>query len=93
MTSLSTLLEGAGIEEQLHALARHELAGLVLPAQALLAAAEFGAPLEVAQRRQSDRRRSFALDAGVAERAHALHLDHHAVAGHERARRPTGCRS
>ena len=44
---LVDLLEGAGIEQQVDALARRQLAGLVLPAEALLAAAELGAALEV----------------------------------------------
>ena len=44
---LVDLLEGAGIEEPLHALARGQLALLVLLAQPLFAAAELGEPLEV----------------------------------------------
>ena len=48
---LVDFLERAGVEEQLHALARHELARLVLPAQPVLAAAQFRPALELPQRR------------------------------------------
>ena len=44
---LVDLLEGAGIEEQIDSLPRGQLAGLVLPAQALFAAAQLRAALEV----------------------------------------------
>jgi hypothetical protein len=44
---LVRLLERAGIEEQIDALARRELAGLVLPAQPVLAAPTLGAALEL----------------------------------------------
>jgi len=47
---LVDFLERARVEEQFQPLAGHEFADLVLPAQALLAAAELGAPLAVAQR-------------------------------------------
>ena len=46
---LVELLEGAGVEQQLDALARRQLAGLALPAQPLLAAAELGAPVEIGE--------------------------------------------
>ena len=44
---LVDFLEGAGIEQQLDPLARRQLAGLVLALEALLAAAQFGAALEI----------------------------------------------
>ena len=50
---LVELLERAGIEQQLDPLARGQLAGVVLALEALLAAAELGAPLEVGE--MSDR--------------------------------------
>ena len=46
---LIELFERAGIEQQLDALARRELAGRVLPVEALLAAAELGAALEIVE--------------------------------------------
>ena len=46
---LVELLERARVEQGLHALARRQLAGVVLALQPLLAAAEFRAPLEVRQ--------------------------------------------
>ena len=46
VTSLSTSSKRAGIEEQVDALARGQLAGLVLAAR-VLAAAELGAALEL----------------------------------------------
>ena len=49
---LVDLLEGAGIEQQLDPLARRQLAGVVMAFQALRAAAEFGAALEIGQRIQ-----------------------------------------
>ena len=44
---LVDLLEGAGVEQQLDALARGQLAGVALPAQPLLAAAQLGPALKV----------------------------------------------
>ena len=46
---LVELLERARIEQQIDPLARRQLAGLVLAAQALFAAAQLGAPLEIGQ--------------------------------------------
>ena len=46
VTSLSTSSKVPGIEQQIDALARRQLAGVVLPATADLAAAELGAPFE-----------------------------------------------
>ena len=46
---LVDLLERAGVEQQVDALARRQLAGLVLAAQALLAAAQLGEALEVGE--------------------------------------------
>ena len=43
------LVEGAGIEQQRDALARGELAGLVLTAKPILAAAELGATEQLAE--------------------------------------------
>ena len=53
-------LEGAGIEQQLHALAGDELAGLVLAAQPLLAAAQLRQPFE--------RVRACAMGSGITPR-------------------------
>ena len=47
VTSLSTSSKRAGIEQQIDALARRQLAGVVLAAEALLAAAQLGAALEL----------------------------------------------
>ena len=81
---LVDLLERARVEQQLHALARRQLAGLVLAAQrAPRRRPVRRQPLEVLELRHRVAH-SASLDAGVAERADALHLDHHAVAGHER---------
>ena len=44
---LVDLLEGPGIEQQIDALARGQLAGFVLPAEAILAAAQFRAALQL----------------------------------------------
>ena len=44
---LVDLLEGAGVEQQIDALARRQLAGVVLAAQAVLSAAELGPALQV----------------------------------------------
>ena len=49
---LVELLEGARVEQQRHALARGELAGLVLPREAVFPAAELREPLELGQLRQ-----------------------------------------
>ena len=49
VTSLSTLFERSGIEEQFHALARGELARAMLALETICAAAELGAPLEFAE--------------------------------------------
>ena len=42
-------LEAAWIEQQLDAFARGELAGVVLPAPTILAAAQFGTALQIGQ--------------------------------------------
>ena len=47
VTSLSISSKVPGIEQQVDALARGQLAGVVLLAEAVFAAAELGAPLEV----------------------------------------------
>ena len=47
VTSLSSSTKRAGVEQQVDALARGQLAGLVLLLDALLAAAELGAAFEV----------------------------------------------
>ena len=60
---LVDLLERAGIEQQVDALARRELAGVVLPLQPLLAAAQLGAPLEVLEMRRADPSACYALAA------------------------------
>ena len=44
---LVDLLEGAGVEQQIDALARRQLAGVVLPLHPIGAAAELGAALEL----------------------------------------------
>ena len=49
---LVDLVEGARIEEQVDALARRELPGVVLPFQAIIAAAALGAALEVREVRK-----------------------------------------
>ena len=46
---LVDLLEGAGIEQQLDALARRQLAGVVMALQALFAAAQLGAAFEIGE--------------------------------------------
>ena len=46
---LVELFEGARIEEQIDAFASRQLAGVVLPAQPLLAAAELGAAFEIGE--------------------------------------------
>ena len=46
---LVDLFEGAGVEQQVDALARRQLAGVALAAETVLAAAQLGAPLEVGQ--------------------------------------------
>ena len=46
---LVELFEGAGVEQEVDALARRQLARVVLPAQPILAAAKFGAALEVGE--------------------------------------------
>ena len=51
---LVDLLERAGIEQEVDALARGQLAGLVLAAQALLAAAQLGAALELGETSSAD---------------------------------------
>ena len=43
------LFEGAGVEQKIDALARRQLAGVVLPAQTLFPAAELGAALEAGE--------------------------------------------
>ena len=57
VTSLSISSKRAGVEEQIDALAGGELARLVLAAQALLAAAQLGAPLELLEVLDPDRMR------------------------------------
>ncbi len=46
---LVDFLEGAGVEQQLDALARGELSGVVLPLVSLGAAAQFGAALQISE--------------------------------------------
>ena len=48
---LVDFVERSGIEQQIDPLARRQLAGVVLPFEAILAAAEFGAALEVCEMR------------------------------------------
>jgi hypothetical protein len=43
------LVEGAGIQQQVDALARRQLAGVVLPAKTLFAAAQLGAAFEIVE--------------------------------------------
>ena len=49
VTSLSTSSKEPGIEQEIDPLARRELAGVVLPLQPIVAAAAFGAALEVCE--------------------------------------------